>query len=545
MNFNNPHWFWWVIPVVLLVLILAAVAGKRKKAQLKMLLGAASDDPDAVRLSKGIRKFRLFLLLLTVFFLIAATARPYWTSRMIPFSQQGRDIMVLFDVSKSMLASDIAPTRLDHARFMLRELVKSDPLDRFGLVAFAGTAYTVCPLTSDPVAFEQYIDELNPDLVPVGGTNLEQALKAATRAFKAAGGSNRAIVLFTDGDELEGDSKKILSELKQRNTPLFIVGLGDPQAGAPVPDGKGGFQRDEAGKLITTKLAENKLIQAAEATGGIYIRSTVTDTGIKTLEKRIQKLDLAERGNSIRTIPVEKFPLALICAAFFLFCYLVISERPRAKKMFLFLVLALFVCGAAENPVKKEAAPQVAVTEKLPENIDALYNLARKRQIEGREDSVKLYENVLKKAEKRPDLQARSYFNLGTGVHGGGQEAIAGAVSQVQAQQLDPALEKLKEAEKRLAEAEELYTRSVALPPAQDFKEQLSGNLQMLESDRRKIQDLKKKIQDLKKQQQQARQDAKNARDKNQQKQQKSIIALQLGGSLLFGVHYFNNFALG
>ena len=159
MNFNNPHWFWWLIPVVLLVLILAAVAGKRKKAQLKMLLGAAADDPDAVRLSKGIRKFRLCLLLLTVFFLLAAAARPYWTSRMIPFSQQGRDIMVLFDVSKSMLASDIAPTRLDHARFMLRELVKSDPLDRFGLVAFAGTAYTVCPLTSDPVAFEQYIDE--------------------------------------------------------------------------------------------------------------------------------------------------------------------------------------------------------------------------------------------------------------------------------------------------------------------------------------------------------------------------------------------------
>ncbi|MBR2909969.1 MAG: VWA domain-containing protein, partial [Lentisphaeria bacterium] len=380
MNFNDPHWFWWLIPVVLLVLILAALAGKRKKAQLKMLLGAAADDPDAVRLSKGIRKFRLFLLLLTVFFLIAAAARPYWTSRMIPFSQQGRDIMVLFDVSKSMLASDIAPTRLDHARFMLRELVKSDPLDRFGLVAFAGTAYTVCPLTSDPVAFEQYIDELNPDLVPVGGTNLEQALKAATRAFKAAGGSNRAIVLFTDGDELEGDSKRIFAELKKRNTPLFIVGLGDPQAGAPVPDGKGGFQRDEAGKLITTKLAEKKLIQAAEATGGIYIGSTVTDTGIRTLEKRIRKLDLAERESSIRTIPFEKFPLALICAAVFLFCYLVVSERPRTKKMFVFAMFALLLCGAAENPVSKENVPQVSVTEKLPENVDALYNLARKRQ---------------------------------------------------------------------------------------------------------------------------------------------------------------------
>jgi len=109
MNFNNPHWFWWLIPVVLLVLILAVIAGKRKKAQLKMLLGAAADDPDAVRLSKGIRKFRLFLLLLTVFFLLAAASRPYWTSRMIPFSQQGRDIMVLFDEKKVCLLLILPP----------------------------------------------------------------------------------------------------------------------------------------------------------------------------------------------------------------------------------------------------------------------------------------------------------------------------------------------------------------------------------------------------------------------------------------------------
>ena len=131
MNFNDPRWLWWMIPVVLLVVILAAAVGKRKKAQLKLLLGAAADDPDAVRLSKGMRRFRLFLLLLTIFFLLVAAARPYWTSRMLPSSQKGRDIMVLFDVSKSMLASDIAPSRLAHARFILRELVKGDPLDRF------------------------------------------------------------------------------------------------------------------------------------------------------------------------------------------------------------------------------------------------------------------------------------------------------------------------------------------------------------------------------------------------------------------------------
>ena len=157
MTFNDPQMFWWMIPAALIVLILAVRAGKKRRELLKLLLGKAADDPDAVRLSKGKRHFRIFLLLLVLFFLIAAAARPYWTSRMIPFSQKGRDIMVLFDVSKSMLASDIAPSRLEHAKYILRSLVESDPQDRFGLAAFAGTAYTVCPLTSDPVAFEQYI----------------------------------------------------------------------------------------------------------------------------------------------------------------------------------------------------------------------------------------------------------------------------------------------------------------------------------------------------------------------------------------------------
>ena len=270
--------------------------------------------------------------------------------------------------------------------------------------------------------------------------------------------------------------------------------MGDPQAGAPVPDGKGGFQRDEAGKLITTLLAEKKLVQAAEATGGIYIRSTVTDTGLKTLERRIRALDLAEQSSAARTIPVEKFPLALIAAAAALFFYLIISERPRRKKMFILFVLALFCCGAAENPGGQNASSEVEVKETLPEDAESLYNLDRKRQIEGKENAVQLYEAVLKKADKKSSLRSRTFFNLGTGVHSGGRQSIAGAVSQVQCQQLDPALEKLKEAEKRLAGAEELYARSLSVLPAGDAYEQISGNLQILESDRQKIKDLKKKI---------------------------------------------------
>ncbi|UKI30942.1 MAG: VWA domain-containing protein [Lentisphaeria bacterium] len=117
-------------------------------------------------------------------FLVAAAARPFWDSQLVPYEPHGRDLMVLFDVSKSMRATDIAPSRLEHAKFLLRQLVEADPGDRFGLVAFAGTAYLACPLTSDQLAFNQYIDELSTDTVPLGGTNLELALNTAMTAFK-------------------------------------------------------------------------------------------------------------------------------------------------------------------------------------------------------------------------------------------------------------------------------------------------------------------------------------------------------------------------
>lgn len=123
---------------------------------------------------------------------------------------------MLFDVSKSMKATDLAPSRLEHAKFLLRRLVEREGNDRFGLIPFAGTAYLSCPLTSDKVAFNQYIDELDPDAIPLGGTNMEIALSKAVEAFKAAAGGNRAIVIFTDGDELSGDSTRVIAELKKK-----------------------------------------------------------------------------------------------------------------------------------------------------------------------------------------------------------------------------------------------------------------------------------------------------------------------------------------
>ena len=533
MRFIQPQLFYLVLPVLLAVIVLAVYASHCRKQKVRALLGNGDTDPAAVKLSPPRRRFRIFLLLLTMLFLIAAAARPFWSSQLVPFEPRGRDLMVIFDVSKSMLATDIAPSRLEHAKFLLRQLVESAPNDRFGLVAFAGKAYLACPLTSDSLAFTQYIDELNTDTVPLGGTNLEAGLRVAEQAFKAAAGGNRGILLFTDGDELAGNSAALVNELRKRQIPLFIVGLGDPEVGAPVPEADGTLKRDASGQLITSKLAETSLKKLAGETGGIYVRSTVTDTGLAVIENRIKRLDTAEQQGAQRTLPIEKFPLALIAAAICLVLYFLLSERPleyrfsRPKSAALLLLPAmLFLLAGAAAPEKPETAPaqqpkEIPVEPEPPSDPAELYNLARERQIAGDEKAANLYETVIRDAADRPDLQTRSLYNLGTGEHRNARTIAQQAVAKVKAQQLDPALEELKKAEGRLKSAEELYVRSLEIPQLQNAVPEASNNLQQLADDRKKIEELKKKIEELKKLQQQAQQQTQQAQQQNQKDQQK------------------------
>ncbi len=532
MRFIQPQLFYLVLPVLLAVIVLAVYASHCRKQKVRALLGSGDTDPAAVKLSPSRRRFRIFLLLLAMFFLIAAAARPFWSSQLVPFEPRGRDLMVIFDVSKSMLATDIAPSRLEHAKFLLRQLVESAPNDRFGLVAFAGKAYLACPLTSDSLAFTQYIDELNTDTVPLGGTNLEAALRVAEQAFKAAAGGNRGILLFTDGDELAGNSAALVDELRRRQIPLFIVGLGDPEIGAPVPEADGTLKRDASGQLITSKLAETSLKKLAGETGGAYVRSTVTDTGLAVIENRIKRLDTAELQGAQRTLPIEKFPLALIAATACLILYFLLSERPLEyrfslpKSMALLLPAMLFLLAGAAAPEKPETVParqpkEIPVERETPSDPAELYNFAREQQIAGDEKAANLYETVIRDAAERPDLQARSLYNLGTGEHRNARTVAQQAVAQVKAQQLDPALEELKKAENRLRSAEELYIRSLEIPQLQNAVPEAANNLQQLADDRKKIEELKKKIEELKKLQQQARQQTQQARQQNQNDQQK------------------------
>ena len=588
MNFLNNLILWFIPVVVLAVLLLIWRARVRRSQILKSLLGCRWNDPEHVLISPARRSLRLWLFIAGVLLLMAAVARPYWGSQLVPYEARGRDVMVLFDVSKSMLSEDIQPSRLEHAKWLLRQLVNDSNGDRFGLVAFAGNAFLECPMTTDKTSFNQYVDELSTSSIPLGGTNLQLALETAVKAFDAAESTNRAIVLITDGDELSGDSSRVLDSLKNQKIPLFIVGLGDPANPAVIPIKRGpgetpAFMRDASGNLVKTKLNEPQLVKLAKETGGIYVRSTVTDPGLDQIRQRIKDLVPKDMDKGIRTRPIERLYYPLAAALALLLTWFILSERENTairtrKALLLFLLPCLLAAATGAKAADSDAAavadaaqPAAAVpADNTDETSPAVqdkksakdkpavlpgavktYNEGHDLQLKKDESAAKLYEQAINLAENNPAVRARAYQNLGVIEHIKARQEMQQSGEQVKGQNLDGALEKLSGSEKILDKAEEMYVKSMSIKIAQpdagksartktpeapkaadDQKIAEAGNIQLEQNraevaidqqkllfDRDMIAALRKKIEELKKKQEEARKKTEEAR--NQQQQQK------------------------
>ena len=531
MDFIEPDWLYLLIVPAVLMPLLAIIGNVRRSRRLSALLGAGANSPEAVHLSRGRRVLRCILLCTAVFFIVIACGRPSFYAKLLPFEEKGRDLLVLCDVSRSMNASDIAPSRLRHAQFLLHQLAARDRGDRLGLVLFAGNAYLSCPLTSDPVTFNEYVDDISTDSVPAGGTNLERALQVALKAFESSESGNRAIILLTDGEELQGNIKAAAAELAKRRIPVFAIGFGDPVNGAVIPKvpGESALIRDKNGKIVTTKLNEKLLSSLASLTKGIYIRTTATDSGFPQLQSAIDGLDRLSRENVKHKLPVEEFPKALAAALAALLLFLLLSERksPAPRPLILLLAFSLSLSDLAgaekkELPTlegkgkeKSSPAPAVTVEPKTPEGI---YNLAREMQISGKKDYVELYRKVISLLPADSPLRARSFLNLGAGLHNDSRALQKNIGEQLKQQRPAEALQTIKESLSLSEGAEEMYSASVsggAVP-----EELLGKNLTILFKERKALEELKKKIEELLKQQQKAQKQTASAQQQNKPKPQ-------------------------
>lgn len=293
-------------------------------------------DVDLVRrLTRSVnhpaRTRKSLLILLAVVFSVVALSRPQFGSRVETVRRQGMDIVVALDLSSSMLAEDIAPNRLERSKLEIQRLIARLHGDRIGFVAFAGQAFIQSPLTSDYGAARLFLNAMEPDLMPVQGTDIGEALRLALDSFRDESLEHRVIVLVTDGEDHEGLVEEMVARAVAAGVRIYTVGVGSPE-GVPIPefDARGapaGFKRDEDGNVVTTRLEESVLRAIAEETGGQLYRSTPQASELTALVDELEALGGREMDSRELTQFEEQFQIFLGLAIALLLLEGVLSDR--------------------------------------------------------------------------------------------------------------------------------------------------------------------------------------------------------------------------
>jgi Ca-activated chloride channel homolog len=325
-------WALWLLPalVVFYLLSLRARAARLRRLasppMLERLTGGASARRSVVKAA---------LVVAAVIALLVSLARLQMGYTWEEVQRRGVDIVVALDVSDSMRVEDAgrALSRLERAKRELHDLLQLLAGDRIGIVAFAGTAFVQCPMTLDYGAAELFLDALDPESIPVQGTDLAQALETSLRAFRGGAAGSRAVLLITDGEDHSGRAVEVAQRLRAEGVRVFGIGIGS-EAGAPIPAPGGGFRRDRAGDIILSRLDEATLQQIALTTDGRYVRSVSGDLDLEQIYVEGIKATLEDREFEAhrRQRWEDRFQWLLAAAIAALMIEAVIAERAAHRR---------------------------------------------------------------------------------------------------------------------------------------------------------------------------------------------------------------------
>jgi Ca-activated chloride channel family protein len=338
MRIAHPHLLWLLLAVPLVVL--AYVVGFARRRRLLAALGShVLIARMAASVSVPRKVLRAIYVTVAVGLLALALARPQAGGRARLEKQQGLDIVVALDFSKSMLARDVYPSRLERAKRELERLIDRLAGDRIGLVAFAGETLNYPP-TTDYAAVKLFWRDLTPSDMPVGGTAIGRALSTSLdllKRLRAAGGQNRSqvILLLTDGEDTESEPLKVADEAQQLGVKIYAVGIGS-RSGELVPnvteDGVTvGYLKDREGKYVTSRLAEDMLSQIALKTGGEYLRAETKRFGVESIEAALRGLKRTENEARLVKRYDEVYEFLVLPAFLLLVGEACVNERRRRR----------------------------------------------------------------------------------------------------------------------------------------------------------------------------------------------------------------------
>ena len=336
-RFGEPLYLYLLIILPLLVIFYLYSNYRRRKR-----LRRYGDMELLERLMPQVSKYRpdvkFWLTIAAMAMVIFMLAQPQFGSKMETVKRQGIETVVALDVSNSMMAEDVTPSRLAKSKRLVSRLVETFNNDKVALIVFAGEAFTQLPITSDYVSAKMFLESISPSLISTQGTDVRAAIDLALKSFTPNEGVGRAIVLITDGENHEGGAIEAAKEAAEKGVHVFVLGVGSPD-GAPIPvDGSNEFRRDKDGNVVVTRLNEDMCREIARAGNGMYVRVDNTNNAERALNAEINKLAKADVETQVFTEFDEQFQVLAWLALIFLAVEAMLLDRknPLFKNVKLF-----------------------------------------------------------------------------------------------------------------------------------------------------------------------------------------------------------------
>ena len=331
-RFENPEYLWLMSIVILLALVYIVLLFRQKSKLRKFgeLYLLKQLMPDVSRW-RSLIKFSLLELAIT--FMIIMLARPQEASQIGEEKRSGIETVIAIDISNSMLAQDVTPSRLDRAKMLVESLVENFSDDKIGLIVFAGDAFVQLPITSDYVSAKMFLNSIDPSMIVNQGTDIAAAINLAAHSFTQDEHVGKAIIVITDGEDHEGGVLEAAKDAHDNGMNIFMLGIGSSK-GAPIPNKEsGGYMLDRSGETVLSKLNENMCKEIAQAGGGVYIHVDNTSGAQRILDDELDKLEKSD--STVYSNYAEQFQTFGVIALLLIIIEICVLERknPILKKI--------------------------------------------------------------------------------------------------------------------------------------------------------------------------------------------------------------------
>ncbi len=331
-RFANPEYLYLLLLLPVIILLWVLNEYRRRRAMLRF--GNSDLVKKLIPELSRIRPAVKFILLLTAISLaIIMLARPQFGSKLKEVKRQGVEVIIALDVSNSMLAEDIQPSRLERAKQAISRLVENLENDKIGLIVFAGNAYTQIPITTDYISAKMFLSTIGPEMVPEQGTAIGSAIDLGMRSFSPGTGRSKVMIIITDGENHEDDPVAKAKEAAAAGIIIYTIGIGSTE-GVPIEittNGRRDYLKDADGNTVITKLDETILKDIALAANGRYVRASNSSTGLDEIYNEIKKLKKQELEGKMFTEYNDQFQIFAGAALIILLIDFMIMDRKNRR----------------------------------------------------------------------------------------------------------------------------------------------------------------------------------------------------------------------